>query len=254
MANLKPISHIAKSQTHKPLLAPAIATSPVASPNKWVPVEVPKPKLGKSGKPLSLYGECKHVLRRCGCPGSDGEGWDFITRLARVLYPGVQLNKQEAAALVIKVYRLRDWDFALKTKADKRRDKREARNAELGISVPRKPNPKPRKRGPEVWAKKNRKKQAERDEFRSETGVPDSEFYTSPAWRKVRYEALQASDGKCQLCGRGKHDGIILHVDHVQPRSRFPKLALELSNLQVLCEDCNMGKSNRSSDDWRQVG
>ncbi|WP_409013867.1 HNH endonuclease [Dyadobacter sp. CY356] len=42
-----------------------------------------------------------------------------------------------------------------------------------------------------------------------------------------------------------------LHVDHVKPRSNYPKLALKLTNLQILCRACNLGKSNCFNDDWR---
>jgi len=77
-------------------------------------------------------------------------------------------------------------------------------------------------------------------------------FYQSEAWREARYKALRHSDGRCQLCGRSKRaDGVILHVDHIKPRSRFPELALDVANLQVLCEDCNLGKGNSDTVDWR---
>jgi HNH endonuclease len=77
-------------------------------------------------------------------------------------------------------------------------------------------------------------------------------FYETPAWRKARYEALRKNDGRCELCGASKHDGAVLHVDHIKPRSRFPDLALVLSNLQVLCDNCNLGKSNTDKTDWRK--
>ena len=40
-------------------------------------------------------------------------------------------------------------------------------------------------------------------------------------------------------------------VDHIKPRSKFPGMSLDLENLQVLCNDCNMGKSNDDFTDWR---
>ena len=43
-----------------------------------------------------------------------------------------------------------------------------------------------------------------------------------------------------------------MHVDHIKPRSTHPHLSLDESNLQVLCDDCNVGKSNRYEDDWRK--
>ncbi len=78
------------------------------------------------------------------------------------------------------------------------------------------------------------------------------DFYDSPAWKSVRYDALARADGKCQLCGASKATGATLHVDHIKPRSRFPALALVITNLQVLCEPCNMGKGNRDTKDWRR--
>lgn len=42
-----------------------------------------------------------------------------------------------------------------------------------------------------------------------------------------------------------------MQVDHIQPLSKYPELALVEDNLQVLCKDCNMGKSNQYADDFR---
>lgn len=68
------------------------------------------------------------------------------------------------------------------------------------------------------------------------------EFYLTREWKNVRWDALERSDKHCQVCGRGKEHGVILHVDHILPRSKFPLLELNIDNLQVLCEDCNIGK------------
>lgn len=82
--------------------------------------------------------------------------------------------------------------------------------------------------------------------------INGDEFYASPQWREVRYMILRLSEGKCNCCGKNPHaHSIILHVDHIKPRSTYPKLALRLDNLQVLCEDCNMGKSNTDETDFR---
>src|SRR5688572_13677972 len=77
------------------------------------------------------------------------------------------------------------------------------------------------------------------------------DFYQSDEWRAVRYEALKLHSARCQCCGRSARDGIVIHVDHIKPRSRFPELALTLDNLQILCEDCNLGKMARDETDWR---
>lgn len=77
-------------------------------------------------------------------------------------------------------------------------------------------------------------------------------FYESREWRNVRYSALIAANGICQCCGNRPSKDNPLHVDHIKPRSKYPELELEVSNLQVLCADCNLGKSNRDETDWRE--
>ncbi len=82
----------------------------------------------------------------------------------------------------------------------------------------------------------------------------DARFYWSDEWRRVRYVALKASRGCCELCGEGPSPGKPLHVDHIKPRSLYPNLELDVKNLQVLCADCNLGKGNRDQIDWRKKG
>jgi 5-methylcytosine-specific restriction endonuclease McrA len=63
------------------------------------------------------------------------------------------------------------------------------------------------------------------------------EFLQTPEWRRVRYDALRANNGRCELCGRNKHQlppGEHLNVDHVRSRKARPDLALEVTNLAVL--------------------
>jgi 5-methylcytosine-specific restriction endonuclease McrA len=99
---------------------------------------------------------------------------------------------------------------------------------------------------------KGKKKQEERearmrpDEYRPGMG---KEFYTTRLWRDLRYDVLRENaakqpDGRphCELCAAGAKAGRPLHVDHIRPRSFFPWLELDKSNLQVLCDDCNIGK------------
>ena len=77
------------------------------------------------------------------------------------------------------------------------------------------------------------------------------EFYRSPAWRKLRIKILNISNRRCMLCGQSPNIGVSLHVDHIKPRSKYPELSLDPDNLQVLCEDCNLGKSDQYYDDYR---
>lgn len=55
---------------------------------------------------------------------------------------------------------------------------------------------------------------------------------------------LERDGGKCALCGQGTADGTTLHLDHVVPYSLGGLTVM--SNLQTLCEPCNLGKGNRS--------
>ena len=72
-------------------------------------------------------------------------------------------------------------------------------------------------------------------------------------WRQLRYKALKRAGGRCECCGATPAtSGEPLHVDHIKPKSIYPKLALELGNLQVLCADCNIGKGNWDETNWRE--
>jgi 5-methylcytosine-specific restriction endonuclease McrA len=53
--------------------------------------------------------------------------------------------------------------------------------------------------------------------------------------------ALKLGGECCRFAGVGT-PGNPLHVDHIKPRSKFPRLAIDINNLQVLCADCNLGK------------
>lgn len=76
-------------------------------------------------------------------------------------------------------------------------------------------------------------------------------FYDSDAWKRLRYQALKIHGATCQCCGASRADGVQIHVDHIKPRSKYPELELTLSNLQILCEPCNIGKSASDETDWR---
>jgi len=65
----------------------------------------------------------------------------------------------------------------------------------------------------------------------------------------IRWQVFQRDNWKCVACGRGSHDDVILHVDHITPRSKGGKDTLE--NYQTLCHVCNIGKSNKDATDLR---
>jgi len=77
-------------------------------------------------------------------------------------------------------------------------------------------------------------------------------FYLSNAWRELRYRVIRKYGAQCMACGRSpKRHGVVIHCDHIKPRSKYPHLELVFENLQLLCEDCNLGKSNIDETDWR---
>ena len=65
----------------------------------------------------------------------------------------------------------------------------------------------------------------------------------------IRWQVFQRDQWKCVSCGRNVDDGIILHVDHIIPRSKGG--ADILTNYQTLCNICNFGKSNKDNTDLR---
>lgn len=65
-----------------------------------------------------------------------------------------------------------------------------------------------------------------------------------------RFRILDRDDYRCLACGRNPETGgVVLHVDHIKPRSKGGTDDDE--NLQTLCSECNIGKSNRSDRDLR---
>lgn len=79
-------------------------------------------------------------------------------------------------------------------------------------------------------------------------------FYRSYKWRRLRVDVLEANRERygmlaCECCGMMEAGAF--HVDHIYPRSTHPELALDPANLQVLCDDCNIGKGTAYTTNWR---
>jgi predicted restriction endonuclease len=76
-------------------------------------------------------------------------------------------------------------------------------------------------------------------------GIKTSEHKTSrdPSLR-LRFKVLNRDHFSCVQCGASpaKDTKVELHVDHIKPWSKGGET--ELSNLQTLCQNCNLGKSN----------
>lgn len=81
--------------------------------------------------------------------------------------------------------------------------------------------------------------------------VASDAFLQSFEWRALRMQALKLYGRRCVCCGASPETGAVMNVDHIKPRKRYPSLALDIKNLQVLCHECNHGKGNWDMTDWR---
>ena len=90
-------------------------------------------------------------------------------------------------------------------------------------------------------AKRKQAREKRRLEYQDRRMANDAEH--AKVTRAMRYDVLRRDNFHCVRCGRGREDGVKLHVDHIVPVSRGGTTVM--SNLQTLCEDCNCGKGNR---------
>lgn len=92
--------------------------------------------------------------------------------------------------------------------------------------------------------------QKQRRVFTTITETQAALFYMSSDWEKLRKFAVQKFGRKCMCCGES--EGKIC-ADHIKPLRRFWELRLEIANLQILCEACNIIKGNWSTIDFRRM-
>ncbi len=61
----------------------------------------------------------------------------------------------------------------------------------------------------------------------------------------LRNDVMKRDNYRCVICGRSPSStpGLELHIDHIIPYSLGGETIF--SNLQTLCSDCNLGKSNK---------
>lgn len=79
-----------------------------------------------------------------------------------------------------------------------------------------------------------------REEERRKEAIKRERSKVSPS---LRYDVMRRDGFRCVICGRGQKDGVKLHVDHIKPVSKGGKT--EFSNLRTLCDECNLGKSDK---------
>ena len=78
-------------------------------------------------------------------------------------------------------------------------------------------------------------------ESRDQLDVQSRKTARNVNWR-LRAQVLMRDEAKCRLCGVAPRDGARLHVDHFVPWSKGGETVL--ANLQILCEQCNVGKGD----------
>lgn len=113
----------------------------------------------------------------------------------------------------------------------------------------------------EVVGRKPRAPRAPRQKTVARAKAPTvaskDEFYKSWEWRTLRMEVLKEHGRACQCCGAepgmktSSGEAVRICVDHIKPLSKFWHLRLDRTNLQVLCDECNMGKGNWDQTDFR---
>lgn len=77
----------------------------------------------------------------------------------------------------------------------------------------------------------------------------DKNLYLSDQWKSLRRKVLAIYGNDCMCCPKTNIKSP--HIDHIKPSSKFPNLAYDIMNLQVLCEECNLDKSNIRTTDYR---
>lgn len=66
---------------------------------------------------------------------------------------------------------------------------------------------------------------------------------------RLRFRVMQRDNFKCCACGASpaKDPAVVLHVDHIVPWAKGGETTFD--NLQTLCSDCNLGKSDLLLDE-----
>jgi len=161
-----------------------------------------------------------------------------------------------AGALTGKEISTRDWELFMGMKNTSKRKKTNIKKKLINsVSTSKDWSWKPESKdipSPKIKSKSSKNKGRNKKRRRRIGKADSKEFYSSREWRELRLRVFEKYECKCMMCGRSpENNGVIIHVDHIKPKSKYPALALSFNNLQLLCEDCNIGKSNKFETDWR---
>lgn len=77
-------------------------------------------------------------------------------------------------------------------------------------------------------------------------------FYVSVAWRRLAYRIKLERGAVCECCGARAEDGARIVTDHIRPVRFYWHLRLTETNVQNLCDDCNIGKGSWDTTDHQK--
>ncbi len=76
----------------------------------------------------------------------------------------------------------------------------------------------------------------------------DNNSKLSSLKRKIKKNRVLRANNRCCYCGRNQHGefSMVIDIEHILPKSMFPRYMFTLKNLSTSCKRCNMSiKSNR---------
>lgn len=70
---------------------------------------------------------------------------------------------------------------------------------------------------------------------------------------RLRFKVMQRDNFKCCICGKSPATSphVTLHIDHIKPWSKGGETTID--NLQTLCSECNLGKSDLYNEDQESI-
>jgi len=70
-------------------------------------------------------------------------------------------------------------------------------------------------------------------------------------WKALRVVIIEKYNNTCCCCSATGKEAQI-QVDHIKPKSKYPELAFNPDNLQLLCRRCNFAKNTLHETDYRK--
>lgn len=65
------------------------------------------------------------------------------------------------------------------------------------------------------------------------------DFYKSKAWQTLRNQVMLRDKSRCKWCGRVVFQAGGPRVDHIETLKNRPDLAMDITNLRLLCAQCD---------------